>query len=64
MASTGATSEVAGNFSTWWCRRPDGSGEANGLNSVIMDDGPVWKVLFSNPDELDLTEADVIRAWR
>jgi hypothetical protein len=62
-ASTGATAEIAGNHASWWCVRPDGSGEASALNSLIIGDDPVWKVLFYDSEAPELIEADVAKVW-
>jgi hypothetical protein len=62
-ASTGATAEIAGNHDSWWCVRPDGSGEAHALNSLIIGDDPVWEVLFYDSEAPELIEADVAKVW-
>lgn len=60
---SGSTTPIMGNQPIWWCTRGDGSGDARGLNDLITDRGPVWKILFHDPEQSELLEADVAVAW-
>lgn len=63
LIETGASNAIAGNNSSYWCVHADGSGESEALNTLAIGDRLVWKILFYDPDEPDLIEADVVRAW-
>ena len=61
--NSGANSTIAGNTATYSCSRADGSGVGAALNSIIMGEGPVWKVLFYDQEEPELIEAAVAKVW-
>jgi hypothetical protein len=61
--NSGANSTIAGNTATYSCDRADRSGVGSALNTIIMGEGPVWKVLFYDPEETELVEAAVSKVW-
>lgn len=61
--NSGANSTIAGNTATYSCGRADGSGEGAALNTIIMGEGPVWKVLFYDQEEPELIKAAVAKVW-
>ena len=63
MARQGAGDTIGGNILDWNCTKPDGTGEAKGLNTLITDTGPVFKVLFSVQSSAELVQADVAAIW-
>lgn len=63
LPSLGATAPVSGNQPTWNCDLGDKSWEGQGLNELIVDDGPVWRILFHDRSDANLIEAEVIVAW-
>ena len=63
LAREGAADTQAGNVVDWKCKKPDGSGSASGLNTLIIGKDPVWQVLFYDPSNPELVQAKVAAIW-